>query len=85
MIRINEDVTIIVVDQLEILDRGLCNAAVEIEHVRLSLVIPDRRFVVQFQQVVVHLPLPSICSNSIVLFYYFIFFSLLFDYFKIFF
>ena len=41
--------TIIVVNQLEILDGRLRDAPVKIEHVRLGLVIPDGRFIVQFE------------------------------------
>lgn len=35
-------------NDLKILDRGLSDSAVEVEHVRLRVVVPHRRLVVQF-------------------------------------
>lgn len=41
-----------VVHQLKVLDRRLRDPAVEVEHVRLRLVVPDGRLVVQFNDIV---------------------------------
>lgn len=50
--------TVVVVDDLEVFDRGLGDAAVEVEHVGLGVVIPDGRLVVQLDQVVQRVILP---------------------------
>lgn len=41
------ELTIIVVDDLEVLDRGLGDAAMEVENVGLCVVVPYRCLVVQ--------------------------------------
>lgn len=41
-----------IVHQLEILHRRLGNTAVKVQHIRLGVVVPDGRFVVQFHDVV---------------------------------
>ena len=43
--------TVIWMDDLEVLDGGLGDAAVEVEHVGLRVVVPDGRLVVQLDQV----------------------------------
>lgn len=43
---------------LEVFDRGLGNAAVEVEHVGLGVVVPHRRLVVQLDEVVQRVTLP---------------------------
>ena len=45
------DLTVVVVDDLEVLDGGLGDAAVEVEHVGLRVVVPHGRLVVQLDQV----------------------------------
>lgn len=44
--------TVIVVHDLEVLDRRLGDAAVEVEHVGLSVIVPHRCLVVQLDEVV---------------------------------
>lgn len=44
--------TVIRMDDLEVFDRGLGDTPVEVQHVRLSLFIPARRFVHQGDQFV---------------------------------
>ncbi len=42
------ELTVIVVNDLEILDRGLSDSAVEVKNVGLCVVVPHRRLVVKF-------------------------------------
>lgn len=51
--------TVVVVDDLEILDGGLCDSAVEVEHVGLSVVVPHGRLVVELNDAFCVLVLPS--------------------------
>lgn len=44
--------TVVRVDDLEVLDGGLGDTSVEVEHIRLSLLIPARGFVHQGDQFV---------------------------------
>lgn len=53
-----ELLTVVVVNYLEVFDRGLGNAAVEVEHVGLGVVVPHRRLVVQLDEVVQRVTLP---------------------------
>lgn len=53
-----ESLTVIVVNYLEVFDRGLGNTAVEVEHVGLGVVVPHRRLVVQLDEVVQRVTLP---------------------------
>lgn len=46
-------------DDLEILDRGLSDPAVEVKHVGLRVVVPHRRLVVKFNHAFCVLVLPS--------------------------
>lgn len=50
--------TVIVVHDLEVLDRGLGDTAVEVEHVGLRVVVPHRRLVVQLDEVVQRAAVP---------------------------
>lgn len=50
--------TVIVVNDLEILDGGLSDSAVEVEHIGLCIVIPHRRLVVKFNHAFCVLVLP---------------------------
>lgn len=50
--------TVIVVNDLEVLDGGLSDPAVEIEHVGLCVIVPHRRLVVQFNDTFCALILP---------------------------
>lgn len=50
--------TIIVVNDLEILDGGLSDSAVEVEHVRLRVVVPHGRLVVELDHALCVLVLP---------------------------
>jgi len=50
--------TVVVVDYLEVLDRRLSDAAVEVQHVGLGVVVPHGRLVVQLDQVVQRVALP---------------------------
>ena len=50
--------TVVVVDDLEVLDGRLGDAAVEVEHVGLRVVVPQRRLVVQLNQVLKATVLP---------------------------
>lgn len=43
--------TIFVVDYLEVLDGGLGDPAVEVEHMRCRLFVPHRRLVVKLDQI----------------------------------
>lgn len=54
-----EALTVVVVDDLEILDRGLSDSAVEVEHVGLRVVVPHGRLVVKFNHALCVLVLPS--------------------------
>lgn len=56
-------ITVVVVDELEILDGGLGDAAVKVEDVRLRLVVPDGRLVVQLQQTVADFAFPPVCAR----------------------
>lgn len=56
---VKSSLTVIVVDDLEILDRGLSDPAVEVEHVGLRIVVPHRRLVVKFNHAFCVLVLPS--------------------------
>lgn len=51
--------TVIVVDDLEILDRSLSDPAMEVKHVGLRVVVPHRRLVVKFNHAFCVLVLPS--------------------------
>lgn len=48
---LTDRLTIVVMDDLKVLDGGLCDAAVEIEHVGLGVVVPHGGLVVQLDQV----------------------------------
>lgn len=50
--------TVVVMDYLKVFDWSLGNAAVEVQHVRLSVVVPHGRLVVQLDQVVQRVTLP---------------------------
>lgn len=50
--------TVVVVHDLEVLDGGLGDAAVEVEHVGLRVLVPHRRLVVQLDQVVQGVAVP---------------------------
>lgn len=52
------ELTVIVVNDLEILDRGLCDSAVEVEHIRLCIIIPHGRLVVKLNNAFCVLVLP---------------------------
>lgn len=56
---VKSSLTVIVVDDLEILDRGLSDPAVKVEHVGLRIVVPHRRLVVKFNHTFCVLVLPS--------------------------
>lgn len=58
--------TVVVVDDLEILDGGLSDSAVEVEHVGLGVVVPHGRLVVEFDDALRALVLPS-CQQRLVL------------------
>lgn len=47
-----------IVHQLKVLDRGLRDATVKVQHVRLRFVVPDGRLVVQFNDIV-HVLVPG--------------------------
>lgn len=44
--------TVFAVDDLEVLDRGLCDPSREVEDIGSSVIIPNWSFVVEFNQVV---------------------------------
>lgn len=50
--------TVVVADDLKVLHGGLSDAAVEVQHVRLSVVVPHGGLVVQLDQVVQRVRLP---------------------------
>lgn len=43
--------TVFAVDYLEVLDGGLCDSAVEVEHMRGRFFVPHRRFIVKLDQI----------------------------------
>lgn len=51
--------TVIGVNNLEVLDRGLCDAALEVEGVGSAVFIPDGGFVVQLDEALQRLVLPA--------------------------
>lgn len=53
-----EGLTVIVMNNLEILDGRLSDSAVEVEHIGLCVVVPNRRLVVQFNHALCVLVLP---------------------------
>ena len=55
------DLTVVVVDDLEVLDGGLGDAAVEVEHVGLALLVPAGGFIDQRHQVVC---VPVVMANQ---------------------
>lgn len=55
--------TIILVDQLKVLYWCLSNSTMKVEHIWLSIIVPNWRFVVKFKKVVTHLSLPPIYSK----------------------
>ena len=59
--------TVVVMDYLEVFDRSLGDAAVEVQHVRLSVVVPHGRLVVQLDQVVQRVTLPPAQEALLVL------------------
>lgn len=50
--------TVIVVNNLEILNGSLSDSAVEVEHVGLCVIVPHRRLVVKFNHALCVLVLP---------------------------
>jgi len=55
------DLTVVWMDDLEVLDGGLRDAPVEVEHVGLTLLVPAGRFVHQGDQVVC---VPVVMTNK---------------------
>lgn len=51
--------TVIAVDDLEVLHRSLCDAPVEVEYIRLCVVIPDWRLVLKLNDGLRVLVLPA--------------------------
>jgi len=52
------ELTVVVVNNLKILDRSLRDSAVEVEHIGLSVIIPYRCLVVKFNHALCVLVLP---------------------------
>lgn len=50
--------TVVVVNDLEILDGGLSDSAVEVEHIGLCVIVPHGRLVVEFDHALCVLVLP---------------------------
>lgn len=57
--------TVFAVDNLKVLDRGLRDSSIKVEHIRRSVVVPDWSLVVQLYQVV-HLPVLKAHQEAIV-------------------
>lgn len=51
--------TVISMDNLEILDRGLSDPALEVEGVRATVFVPDGRLVMEFDEALQCLVLPT--------------------------
>jgi hypothetical protein len=57
------ELTVTVMHNLEIFDRGLCHPAMKVEHIALAVVIPHRCLVMQLYQGV-HAPcFPAFCKR----------------------
>lgn len=54
-----ETLTVIAMDDLEVLHGGLCDAPMEVEDVGLCVIIPDRRLVLQLNDTLHVLILPA--------------------------
>lgn len=52
--------TVVVVNYLKVFDRGLSDAAVEVQHIRLGVIVPHRGLIVQLYQVVQRVILPPV-------------------------
>lgn len=51
--------TVIAVDDLEVLHRSLCDTAVEVKYIGLCVIIPDWRLVLQLNDALCVLVLPA--------------------------
>lgn len=53
------ELTVVVMNDLKVFDRRLCDSAMEVEHIRLSVIVPHRCLVVQLYHALCAFVLPS--------------------------